>query len=55
MTEMQIQFPILKGFPCGSAVKNLPVTQESKESQIRSLDREDPLEKGMETHASIPT
>ena len=34
MTEMQIQFPILKGFPCGSAVKNLPVTQESKESQI---------------------
>ena len=31
-------------------VKNLPATWET---QVRSLDREDPLEKGMATHSSI--
>ena len=31
-------------------VKNLPVMQGT---QIRSLGREDPLEKGMATHSSI--
>ena len=31
-------------------VKNLPATQET---QVRSLGREDPLEKGMATHSSI--
>ena len=31
-------------------VKNLPATWET---QGRSLDREDPLEKGMATHSSI--
>ena len=31
-------------------VKNLPAVQES---QVRSLDQEDPLEKGMATHSSI--
>ena len=31
-------------------VKNLP---EMQETQVRSLDWEDPLEKGMETHSSI--
>ena len=31
-------------------VKNLPATQET---QDQSLDQEDPLEKGMATHASI--
>ena len=31
-------------------VKNLPVMQET---QVRSLGREDPLEKGMATHSSI--
>ena len=51
---MQIQFPILKGFPSGSAVKNLPVTQESKEPQIRSLDQEDPLEEGMDSYLKNP-
>ena len=30
-------------------VKNLPATQET---QVRSLGREDPLEKGMATHSS---
>ena len=32
------------------AVKNLPVMQETC---IRSLDREDPLEKGLTTHSNI--
>ena len=31
-------------------VKNLPAMQETK---VRSLDREDPLEKEMATHSSI--
>ena len=31
-------------------VKNLPVM---KETQVRSLGREDPLEEGMATHTSI--
>ena len=32
-------------------VKNLPAVQET---QVRSLGQEDPLEKGMATHSSIP-
>ena len=31
-------------------VKNLPATQDT---QVRSLGREDPLDKGMATHSSI--
>ena len=38
------------GFPGGSVVKNPPAKQEL---QVRSLDREDPLEKGMATHCGI--
>ena len=38
------------GFPGGSAVENLPAMQET---QVRSLDQEDPLEKEMTTHSSI--
>ena len=34
-------------------VKNLPTKQETKETQVQSLDWEDPLEKGMPTHSSI--
>ena len=37
-------------FPGGSNVKNPPAMQET---QVRSLGREDPLEKGMATHSSI--
>ena len=33
-------------------VKNLPVMQDT---QVRSLGREDPLEKGMATHSSFLT
>ena len=41
------------GFSSGLVVKNLLVTQERQETQIRSLGWEDPLEEGMETHSSI--
>ena len=40
----------LMGFPCGSAVKNLPAMQET---WVQSLGREDPLEKEMATHSSV--
>ena len=41
---------ICKGFPGGSAVKNLPATQEMR---VRSLGQEDALGKEMATHSSI--
>ena len=34
-------------------VKNPPATQETQETQVQSLVREDPLEKGMTTHSSL--
>ena len=34
-------------------VKNLTVTQETQETYVQSLCREDPLEKEMATHSSI--
>jgi len=37
-------------FPSSSAVKNLPVLQET---WVPSLDQEDPLEEEMATHSSI--
>ena len=37
------------GFLGGSGVKNPPAMQET---QVQSLDQEDPLEKGMATHSS---
>ena len=36
-------------------VKNLPVTQETQETQVQSLSWEDPLEEEMATHSSILT
>ena len=39
-----------KDLPVGQMVKNLPARQET---WVRSLDGEDPLEKGMGTHSSI--
>ena len=39
------------GFPNDSAVKKPPAVQETKETGVRSLDWEDPLEKT--THSSI--
>ena len=41
---------IVKGFPGGSVVKNLPAKQET---QVRSLGGEDPLENEMATHSRI--
>ena len=41
------------GFPGGTVIKNLPVIQETQEMEVRSLGREDPLEKEMATHSSI--
>ena len=34
-------------------VKNLPAVQETQETWVQSLGREDPLEEGMATHSSI--
>ena len=44
---------LLKGFPGGSAVKNLLTRQEMDETQVGSLGQEFPLEEGMATHSSI--
>ena len=41
------------GFPGGSVVKNLPVMQESQETQVLSLGQEDPLKEELATHSSI--
>ena len=35
-------------------VKNQPAMQETQETRVRSLSREDPLEKETATHSSIP-
>ena len=40
--------------PGGSVVKNWPAIQETPKTWVRSLAWEDPLEKGMATHSSIP-
>ena len=40
-------------FSNGSAIKNPPAVQETKESWVPSLVREDPLEEEMATHSSI--
>ena len=42
--------PFFKASLVAQTVKNLPAMQET---QVRSLGREDPLEKEMETHSSI--
>ena len=41
------------GLPGDSAGKNPLAMQESRETWVRSLGQEDPLEKGMATHSSI--
>ena len=42
-----------RGFPGGSAVKNLPALQKLQEMQVQILGQEDALEEGMATHSSI--
>ena len=39
-----------RGLPGGSVVKNVPAVLET---QVRSLDQEDPLEEDMATHSSV--
>ena len=41
----------ITGFPSAQTIKNLPAMQET---WVRSLGWEDPLEKAMLTHSSIP-
>ena len=43
-------FRLMSGFPDGSVVKNLPAVQET---QVQSLDQEDPLGKEKATDSSI--
>ena len=50
---MTSTFRHLLGFLKGSVVKNLHAVQESQETWIRSLGREDPLEEGTATHSSV--
>ena len=40
----------LLGFP---VIKNLPTMQETQETQVRSVGKEDPQEEEMGTHSSI--
>ena len=42
-----------RDFSSDSVVKNLRAMQETQETQIRSLAREDPLEEGTATHPSV--
>ena len=42
-----------RGFPGGSAVKDLPAMQEKQETWVPSLGWEDPLEEGVATHSSV--
>ena len=44
-------YSVIMGFPGGSVIKNLPAKQETR---VQSLVQDDPLEKGMATHSSIP-
>ena len=39
--------------PDGPAVKNLPAKQEMQETEVRSLDQEDPLEEEISTYSTI--
>ena len=48
-TEQQQQF--IRASLVAQTVKNLPAMQET---WVQSLGQEDPLEKGMATHSSIP-
>ena len=41
---------LYQGFPSGSEVKNPPAIEETR---VRSLSKEDPLEREMATHSNI--
>ena len=48
--KFEVHLTTDRGFPDGSAVKNLPAMREI---WVRSLDWQDPLEEKMATHSSI--
>ena len=50
LTPILVKGIVNEGLPGGSVVKNLSAKQET---WVRSLGREDPLEKEMATHSSI--
>ena len=49
------KYSIYWRFPSGSGVKNPPAMQEPQETEVRTLGRKIPLEKGMVTHSNIPS
>ena len=49
-TRRWVRVALRRGFPGGSAVKNLPAVQET---QVQALSQEDSLEEGMATLSSI--
>ena len=49
--RIRIQLAAQRGFLVAQMVKSLPAVQET---WVRSLDWEDPLEKEVATHSSIP-
>ena len=51
--HIQHQCSLILGFLDGSAVKDQPAVQETRETQIGSLGQENPLEKEMAIHSSI--
>ena len=53
--RVPISLLTLPSFPGGSVVKNLPALQETQETLVQSLHQDDPLEKEMVTHSSIPS
>ena len=46
-SHSSIYLCVYLGFPDGSEVKNLLAVQETQETWVYSLGREDPLEKGI--------
>ena len=44
---------LMKGDFSGGSVKNPPAMQEVQETQVQSLDWEDPMDEEMVTHSSI--
>ena len=53
MTESHCCLTRVWGFPSGLVVKNLPDNAEDTGSHVRSLGREDTLEKEMVAHSRI--
>ena len=53
VTHIQTTYTHIYSFPGGSVVKNPPAVQETKETCVPSLGREDPLEKEMAAHPGI--